>query len=144
MLARRLLVLLVLPAPGLSAQTTDSSRLTVARIYRGSEFRAASFGPLRWLQDGAAYSTLEAPAGGKAGRDLVRYETASGARSILVPAARFIPAGQTEPLDIESYGWSADGFKLLVFTNSERVWRTNTRGDYWVLDRRNGRLTKLG
>ena len=24
--------------------------------------------------------------------------------------------------------------KLLIYTNSKRVWRTNSRGDYWVLD----------
>ena len=142
--ARRLLAPLLFIATGLAAQTTDSSVLSVARIYGGSEFRQASFGPLRWLQDGAAYTTLEAPAGGKDGRDLVRYETASGVRSILVPAERFIPTGQSEPLDIESYSWSADGARLLIFTNSERVWRTNTRGDYWVLDCSNWHLAKLG
>ncbi len=29
-----------------------------------------------------------------------------------------------------------DEQKLLIFTNSARVWRSNTRGDYWVLDLR--------
>src|SRR5690606_24191503 len=48
------------------------------------------------------------------------------------------------PLAIENYIWSADRNRVLIFTNSERVWRTNTRGDYWVLDRESGRLKKLG
>jgi len=26
---------------------------------------------------------------------------------------------------------SADGTLLLLFTNTERVWRQNSRGDYW-------------
>ena len=34
--------------------------------------------------------------------------------------------------------------RVLVFTNSKRVWRQNTRGDYWVLDRKSGVLRKLG
>ena len=34
--------------------------------------------------------------------------------------------------------------RLLVFTNSKRVWRTNSRGDYWVLDRAARELRKLG
>ena len=103
--ARRLLVLLVLCVPCLAAQTppsSDSGLLTVSRIYGSGEFRASSFGPLRWLAGGAAYTTLEAPPGDKAGRDLVRYETSGGTRSVVVPAARFVPAGESEPLDRKS------------------------------------------
>ena len=33
---------------------------------------------------------------------------------------------------------------MLVFANSRRVWRTNSRGDYWVLDRHANKLRKLG
>ena len=33
---------------------------------------------------------------------------------------------------------------LLVFTNTQPVWRLNTRGDYWVLDRTSGKLRQLG
>ena len=39
---------------------------------------------------------------------------------------------------------SRDEQKVLIFTNSERVWRSNTRGDYWVLDLKSGTLRKLG
>ncbi len=38
------------------------------------------------------------------------------------------------------YTWSADGKKLLIFTNTRKVWRKNTRGDYWVLDVDAGKL----
>ena len=31
-----------------------------------------------------------------------------------------------------------------MFTNTERVWRLNTRGDYWVLDIGSGALRKIG
>jgi dipeptidyl-peptidase-4 len=33
--------------------------------------------------------------------------------------------------------------RLLVFTNSKKVWRENTRGDYYVLDIADGKLHKL-
>jgi len=122
----------------------DSALLTVDRIYAGSEFRGGSFGPLRWLGDGSAYTTLERSAEARDRQDLVRYDTESGARSILVPAARLVPAGEKEPLEIEDYRWSDDGNRLLIFTNSQQVWRTNTRGDYWVLDRTTWSLKRLG
>jgi dipeptidyl-peptidase-4 len=131
-------VLAQAPAPA------DSALLTVDRIYAGSEFRGGSFGPLRWLGDGSAYTTLERSAEAREGQDIVRYETESGARSILVPAARLVPAGETEPLEIEDYDWSDDGNRLLIFTNTEQVWRTDTRGDYWVLDRTTWTLKRLG
>ncbi|MFI5038156.1 MAG: DPP IV N-terminal domain-containing protein, partial [Solirubrobacterales bacterium] len=138
------LSLLLGAAAAAAQQVADSSsRLTVERIYGGAEFRPGSFGPMRWLDGGAAYTTLEKAADGR-GRDIVRYATEGGTREVLVPASRLIPAGDTAPLVIEGYSWSPDGSKLLVFTASRQVWRTNTRGDYWVLDRSSWRLRKLG
>jgi len=129
-----------------AAQRTagDSSLLTVDRIFASSEFRGGSLGPLAWLSDGLAYTTLEPQASGKGGRDLVRYDAETGLRTILVPAARLIPAGDSTPLEVEEYAWSGDGRRLLIFTNSQQVWRTNTRGDYWVLDLAGWTLKKLG
>jgi dipeptidyl-peptidase-4 len=128
----------------LPAQQADSTLLTVDRIYSSPDFRPASFGPSRWLGDGSSYTTLEAPADSSKGRDIVRYETEKQAREVMVSAARLIPAGDSVPLTIEDYQWSKDQAQLLVFTNSKPVWRTNSRGDYWVLDRASGRLRQLG
>jgi dipeptidyl-peptidase-4 len=146
---RRFLLVIAVAAPlgaTVAAQSapTDSSLLTVDRIYGSPEFRGGSFGPLAWLSDGIAYTTLERPAGNRPGRDIVRYDAETGARTILVPAARLVPAGDSTPLDIDEYSWSPDGRRLLIFTNTEQVWRTNTRGDYWVLDLSGWSLKKLG
>jgi len=124
--------------------TADSSLLTVDRIFGSPEFRGGTLGALAWLSDGTGYSTLEPALGGKAGRDIVRYDAETGLKTILVPAARLVPPGDSTPLDIEEYTWSADGRRLLIFTNSQQVWRTNTRGDYWVLDLAGWTLKKLG
>ncbi|MFT4114512.1 S9 family peptidase [Silvibacterium sp.] len=98
---------------------------------------------LAWLNGGDAYTILEPAADGK-GIDIVAYDTASGSRSVLVAAAKLVPEGKSAPLTIEDYAWSADKQKLLVFTNSKKVWRRNTRGDYWVYEVASGKLTKLG
>ena len=141
-------VLLALPLGGglLAAQdgAADSSLLTVDRIFASPEFRPASASPLTWLPDGSGYTTFERVTGRRAGRDLVRYDTETGGKTVLVPSSRLIPAGDSLPLDVEDYSWSPDGGKLLIFTNSEQVWRTNTRGDYWVLDLSGWQLKKLG
>jgi dipeptidyl-peptidase-4 len=136
------LAVLSLAAP-LTAQDTDPSLLTVRRIYGTGEFAAQPFGPARWLGDGAAYTTLE-PATDSDGTDIVRYDVESGKRDVLVSATQLVPQGDTVPLAVEDYSWSPDLKQLLIFTNSQPVWRLNTRGDYWVLDRASGKLRKLG
>jgi len=146
----RRLCLLALISSGLGGQVAaqrpapDSSILTVDRIFASPEFRGGSLSALAWLSDGAGYTTLEPAAGGKPGKDLVRYDAETGLKTILVPAARLVPTGDSTPLEVEEYSWSPDGRRLLIFTNSKQVWRTNTRGDYWVLDLAGWTLKKLG
>jgi len=43
-----------------------------------------------------------------------------------------------------AFSFSADKTKLLVFTNTAKVWRYNTKGDYWVLDIASNKFTQLG
>jgi dipeptidyl-peptidase 4 len=134
------LFLLAGPAP---AQQADSALLTVQRIYGSPEFRSQTFGPTRWLGDGSAFTTLE-EADTAGGQNLVRYDSERGAREVLVVARQFIPQGDSVPLRVEDYSWSPDNRMLLIFTNTKPVWRLNTRGDYWVLERATGRLWQLG
>jgi dipeptidyl-peptidase-4 len=114
------------------------------RAFQTREFSAKSFGPSRWLQNGEAYTTVEASPSDPGARDIVRYETATGKREVLIAASELIPPGEKQPLAIENYDWSADLDRLLIYTNSKRVWRQNTRGDYWLLDRASKTLRKLG
>lgn len=131
-------------AGALVAQEADAGRVTLERIHATSDFRGETFGPARWLADGSGYTTVEAADGEGGGRDIVRYDPATGEREVMVPAAALTPEGAEEPLAVRSYEWSPDDRLLLVYTNSRRVWRQNTRGDYWVLDRTDGRLWQLG
>ncbi len=99
---------------------------------------------LAWLNDGDEYTILEPSSAGAKTLDIVAYNTASGERSVLVAAAKLVPQGQSAPLEIQEYSWSPDRKKLLVYTNSKKVWRANTRGDYWLYDLADGKLAKLG
>ncbi len=134
----------VFAAPRLAAQLPAPMSEMLRRLFASREFAPERFGPARWIDGGAAYTTVEPSADLRGGSDIVRYETATGARTVYVTARQLAPAGGAVPLDIDDYTWSADGAQLLVFTNSRRVWRQNTRGDYWVLDRRSGSLRRLG
>lgn len=114
-------------------------------IFGSREFETRSFGPARWLGRDGAYTTLEPSSSTDGARDIVRYAAASGRREVLVDADRLVPDGQTAALTIADYAWSDDRSRLLIFTNTRRVWRRNTRGDYWVLDLDGGDgLRKIG
>ncbi len=118
--------------------------LNLERIFSSDEFEPERFGPARWLKDGSGYTTLEDSEAETGDKDIVRYDPKTGSREIMVPSTRLIPKGESKPLKIDDYCWSPDGKKLLIFTNTKRVWRRNTRGDYWVLDLTSWELQKLG
>jgi dipeptidyl-peptidase-4 len=118
--------------------------LTLERIYKDDEFSLKRFGPARWLEDGSGYTTLEESDAFPMAVNIIKYDPETGMRSILVSAGQLIPKDEQHPLVISDYQWSADGKKLLIFTNSVRVWRYETKGDYWVLDLVTGELTQLG
>jgi len=118
--------------------------LTLERIFVKKEFDTERTSRVKWLEDGSGYTILEPSPQIKGGRDVVKIDPATGQSTILVRAERFVPPGSSEPLAVEDYSWSRDMRKLLVYTNSRRVWRRNTRGDYWVLDLEDGELRRLG
>jgi len=130
---------LVLPA----AAQQGTLPLTLEDIYSKGVYNRKGYGPVRWMKDNKGYSTLEADATA-GGNSIIRYEAGSGKKSVLVASAQLIPEGARQPLTIADYTWSADNTQLLIFTNTRRVWRYNTRGDYWVLNLASGKLQQLG
>ncbi|MBK8101259.1 MAG: DPP IV N-terminal domain-containing protein [Planctomycetes bacterium] len=112
------------------AQQPDPTRLDARRITSG-EFAAQRFGPARWL-DGSHYATLEPDTERKA-LELIRYEAVTGRRDVLLGVAALRVEGRQQPLRIEDYAFAPDGRTVLVFCDSERVWRQNTRGEYFAI-----------
>jgi dipeptidyl-peptidase-4 len=122
----------------------DPSLLTLERIFSTEEFTPGEFGPARWLKHKSGYIILEDSAGKEKEKDIVHYDPGTGKRRIEVAADRLVPEGRDSPLEIDGFQWSENGTWLLIFTNSQKVWRRKTRGDYWVLNLENRELWKLG
>jgi dipeptidyl-peptidase 4 len=131
------------PQSSTSDSVPGSLNEWIERIFSG-EFSPRRFGPIRWEEGGKSYTVLEYAHGEGEKQELASYDSASGARTVLFSSTDLIPPGSKEPLSIDDFEWSQDRAQILVFTNSERVWRENTRGDYWVLDRASKKLSKLG
>lgn len=94
-------------------------------------------GGIKWAKDGNSYFRIE-------GGEIAQYTLPDNKKNIAVSKEKFATANQPKPLTINGYSFSGDGKKLLVYTNSKKVWRLNTRGDYWVLDISNNSLKQLG
>src|SRR5215203_6523726 len=124
-------VALVTSPAAQQADVGTTLRPQIDRIYKDNAYAAPRFGPARWLPDGNAYAIVER---GERGAEIARYDAATGARTVMATTA----------LDVDDYAWSSDGKRLLVFTNTKKVWRQNTRGDYYVIDIATGRQKKLG
>ncbi len=139
------LQILILNLITLQAQEeVDSAKLSIDRIFNSAEFRQERFGPYKWLGDGDFYTTLESSDSIERAMDIIKYSSKSGERNVLVEAWKLIPEGKEKPLRISNYKWSDDLSRLLIFTNTERVWRSHTRGDYWVYNLIENKLYQLG
>ncbi len=130
--------------PQTSAKHPSADFQQIAKAVENGDYSPKTPAPFQWLGGGDRYTLLEPVAAPGKGSDLVAYDTLSGARSVLVPAALLKPANAPDPLKIQSYTWSPDRSQLLLFTDTQRVWRRNTRGNYWVLTLASHQLTKLG
>jgi dipeptidyl-peptidase-4 len=138
-----MIVVVWLGVATLNAQSPATTEL-LRRAFLEHDFAAKSFGPVHWLNGGSSYTALETSAEGDQAQIIARYDTATAKREVLVSAQQLIPSGEKKPISIEDYALSPDSSRVLIFTNSKRVWRQHTRGDYWVLDRKSGALRKLG
>ncbi|PYP29543.1 MAG: S9 family peptidase [Gemmatimonadetes bacterium] len=118
------------PAP-LVAQGVQAPALTVHSIWGTREF-ASDLVSLTWMKDGTAYTTTQTDSAGHT--DLYRVDALSGKTQLLLRGTELVPPGAQQPIAIEEYRFSTDGMRLLIFTNSARVWRQNTKGTYYVWD----------
>lgn len=131
-----------LPEPQTKTASPAALHPSVSSIFGKGEFRSPGFSG-RWGLNDKSFEVIDSLTPQNP-RGLVQVDTESGQRQWLVTPAQLTPPGASQPLDIDDYQWSSDRKTLLVFTNSKRVWRYATRGDYWVVDLASSTLRKLG
>src|SRR2546427_9650501 len=68
----------VFAAPRLTAQVPAPMSDVLQRLFASRDFAPERFGPARWIDGGAAYTTVEPSADVRGGSDIVRYETSTG------------------------------------------------------------------
>jgi dipeptidyl-peptidase 4 len=90
-----------------------------------------------WSRDGNVYYQIK-------NNEIVAKTLPGGQENVLVPEAKLMEPGGLGPVHIQSFSFSTDFTQVLIFANTQRVWRYNTRGDYFIYSVATGRLAKLG
>ncbi len=111
--------------------------LLVFALFGFLSFQVFPQGALHWSNDGNSYYTTK-------DNNVLEYKLPFQDISTLISKEQLTPKGQANPLSLDYFTFSKDDQKILLFTNTKRVWRINTRGDYWVLDVSTGKLVQLG
>lgn len=124
----------------LAAQQQPASQLTIDRIFRRGDFASEPLPSVHWLADGRSY--LDVRPDPQGGSDIVRVDLATGRATTLADASQLVDE-RGQRIDVEDITLSDDESKALLFHNSVRVWRSNTRGVYHVIDFRTGKLTPI-
>ena len=112
-------------APG---SAPGGERLTLEGVVNDARFAFRRAESLAWLE-GREFAVADT-------EGLGAIDAVSGERRVIAAAGALVPDGAGAPLQVESFDLSDDASRALLFTNSRRVWRLNTRGDFWVLDLR--------
>jgi dipeptidyl-peptidase-4 len=135
-----ILIALIWTFPTIIAQ--DNSKVTLDRIYTTNDFRQERLTPVQWMANGDEYVQVERNRYGK--QFVIKHNLKTGVQETILTPGLLTPKDASDPLYVEKFSFSKDESKMLLFTNSARVWRANTRGDYWVYDLQKQTLTQLG
>jgi len=90
-----------------------------------------------WAKDGNGYFAAE-------NGEIVHYELPAFTKTLVASKEKLTPVSENTPIGIRNFFFSNDNKQLLIYNNSKKVWRYDTRGDYWVLNLTTGVLKRLG
>jgi len=92
---------------------------------------------VNWTNDGGSYFKLEE-------NQLVTYTLPNKYIKTVISKKQLTPIGKSEPIEVAYFSFSSDQQKILLFTNTKRVWRLHTKGDYWVFNFKTNMLRQIG
>ncbi len=92
---------------------------------------------IHWAKDGNSFYK-------SANNQIIQTDLTSSKTNVIVTKEQLTPSGASLPLSVRNFFFSEDGNKILIYTNTKRVWRYDTRGDYWLIDLQNHTIKKLG
>jgi len=111
--------------------------VTLADIWSDGTFAAESVYGLRSMNNGLHYTSLEDGKINKYG-----YEK-EGLIETILSEDELKPSGNGESISIDEYQFSPDESKVLIATETEKIYRHSTREIYYIFDLKTKKLSKL-
>jgi dipeptidyl-peptidase-4 len=97
----------------------------------------AQRGAVNWTKDGYQYYRIT-------GGQIITIDARdTSKKTVFITKEDLTPAGKA-PISVKRFTVSDDNKKVLINTNTKKVWRYDTRGDYWVYDSNTKKLWQLG
>jgi dipeptidyl-peptidase-4 len=94
---------------------------------------------IKWTPDGNFFLFNS-----EEGNRILKKDILKDTETELISEKQLTPTGATKSLAIKGFSFTADLSKFLIYTNTQKVWRYETKGDYWIYDAVKKSLSPLG
>jgi dipeptidyl-peptidase-4 len=91
---------------------------------------------LKWASDGNAFYTIE-------DNEILRINLPATTPTVLVGKKDLGQKGG-KSIVIRDFALSGDETKVLIYTNTRKVWRLDTEGDYWIMNLDSKEMQQVG
>ncbi len=91
----------------------------------------------KWSADGNSYYAVE-------GGEIVQYQLPSFTKKTIVSKENLVVKATGKALAVRNFFFSNDLSKVLIYTNAKKVWRYDTKGDYWIMNLATNTFTQIG
>jgi dipeptidyl-peptidase-4 len=100
-------------------------------------FITANAQKIKWGNDNSSYYSVEKG-------EIIKYQLPNFTRTKIIDVSQLIPKGNGKSFSIKDFEFSKNEKLILIYTNSKKVWRRETRGDYWLYNRTTNELHQIG
>ena len=90
-----------------------------------------------WNADESGYFSIK-------NNELILISTKGGKNQTIISNKDLFIKDLEKYIELKAFSFSANKERVLIFTNTKRVWRYETKGDYWVFNLKSKSLNKIG
>jgi dipeptidyl-peptidase-4 len=94
-------------------------------------------GAIRWTKDGNHFYRIEEG-------EIYEIDPTNKTQPALIISKQMLTSAGKPAIGVTRFSFSEDGNSVLIMNNTKKVWRADTRGDYWVYNRATKTLNQIG
>ncbi len=134
MVKRELMVVLLFALCTTLINAQGYEKLTLEDIYQNNLFQQNSVQELRWMMDGNFYTSLVQNQKTNI-KDIIKFFTTTGEiADTLVHGENLIPKNKNRPLTIDSYQFVDNESKILISTETTKIYRRSSKAVNYLYD----------